>query len=259
MYKRTKSKIKEQFQSFLGAVSFYTIVPLPTIWSPNYFRIARWSSWIGIFLGGFLGILDLILSQLDWPNLTRGGIIVAIWLLLTGGLHLDGAMDTADGLAVTDPKRRIEVMQDSHSGAFGVMTAVIILLLKTLAMSELDSHRALSLMAAAGWGRWGQTVAIAAYPYLKTTGKGAFHKQNIRLPQDVWLALLPLLGLSISYSFFYPTQWIFSVLLILLGGAIAYLSGYWLNRCFGGHTGDTYGAVVEWTEMIYLCCLTGLF
>lgn len=258
MCKRTKSKLKEQVQSFLGAVSFYTIVPLPTRWNPNYLRIARWSSWIGILLGGLLGILDFILSQLDWPNLTRSGIIVAVGLFLTGGLHLDGAMDTADGLAVTDPKRRLEVMQDSRSGAFGVMVAVIILLLKTLALSDLEAHRGLSLMMAASWGRWGQVLAIASYPYLKPAGKGAFHKQNIRLPQDVWFAIFPVLGVSCSDAFFNPSQWLKSLLMIVLGLVIAYLTGYWFNRRLGGHTGDTYGAVVEWTEAIYLCCLTGL-
>lgn len=251
--------IKEQSQSFLGAVSFYTIIPISTTWNPNYYRIARWSSWIGILLGSFLGILDIILAQLGWPNLTRSGLIVAIWLYLTGGLHLDGVMDTADGLAVTDPKRRLEVMQDSHSGAFGVMAGVIVLLLKTLAVSDLTSDRYLVLMAAAGWGRWGQLIAIAFYPYLKPTGKGAFHKQNIRLPQDVWFGLLPLLGLSISYQFFHPTQWTVNLLMIILGLTISYLTGFWFNCQLRGHTGDTYGAVVEWTEVIYLCCLTRFF
>lgn len=258
MFSKT-NKIREQIQSFLGAVSFYTIVPLPTDWQPNYLRIARWSSLIGILLGGFLGSIDIILAQLDLPNLTRSGLIVAVWLFLTGGLHLDGVMDTADGLAVTDPKRRIEVMQDSHSGAFGVMAAVIVLLLKTLALSDLESERYFVLMAAAGWGRWGQTLAIAIYPYLKPTGKGAFHKQNIRLPQDVLFGLFSLLGLNISYLFFEPQGWKISLLMIVLGLIIAYLTGYWFERHLGGHTGDTYGAVVEWTEVIYMCCLTGIF
>ncbi|PSF37322.1 adenosylcobinamide-GDP ribazoletransferase [Aphanothece hegewaldii CCALA 016] len=253
------NKIKEQIQSFLGAVSFYTIVPLPTHWQPNYLRVARWSSLIGILIGGFLGSIDLILAYLNLPNLTRSGLIVALWLYLTGGLHLDGVMDTADGLGVSDPKRRLEVMQDSHSGAFGVMAGVIVLLLKTLALNDLTHIRTLVLMAAAGWGRWGQIIAIAIYPYLKPTGKGAFHQQNIRLPQDVFFGLLPLIGINLGYLFFEPQKWAIALLIFVLGLAIAFLTGFWFHQKLGGHTGDTYGAVVEWTEVIYLCCLTGLF
>jgi adenosylcobinamide-GDP ribazoletransferase len=251
-----RDKFKGQIQSFLGAVSFYTIVPLPTDWRPNYLRIARWSSSIGLLLGGFLGLIDLILARSGMPTPTRSALIVGLWLFLTGGLHLDGAMDTADGLAVSDRQKRIEVMQDSHSGAFGVMAAVMILSLKTLALVDLRSGRALALMGAAGWGRWGQTLAIALYPYLKPTGKGAFHKQNIRLPQDVLLGLSLLLGLTIADAIFVPTRRAIDLATLPLGLTIAILTGYWFNRQLAGQTGDTYGAIVEWTEVFYLCSLT---
>jgi adenosylcobinamide-GDP ribazoletransferase len=244
--------------SFLGAVTFYTTIPLPTDWRLEFRAIARWAPLIGLLIGGILGIVDAVLQQVGVPILTRSALIVVCWIALTGGLHLDGAMDTADGLAVQDPQRRLEVMVDSATGAFGAMAAVALLLLKTAALTNIEAYRWLALMAAAGWGRWGQVAAIAFYPYLKPTGKGAFHKQAIRTPQDILLGLFLLLGLcGLAIGLDQSSIWI-TLVMAVGGGAIALLTGAWFHHQLGGHTGDTYGAVVEWTEALCLCLLTTL-
>lgn len=241
--------------SLLGAVTFYTIIPLPVSWGLDFRRIARWAPVIGLFIGAILGVVDAILQQLSVPILTRSALVVVCWIALTGGLHLDGAMDTADGLAVQDPQRRLEVMADSATGAFGAMAAVAILLLKMAALTDIGTNRWLVLMAAAGWGRWGQVVAIAFYPYLKPTGKGAFHKETIRPPQDILLGLFLLLGLcGLPLLLDNGGEWV--ALRVGGGCAIAIITGAWFHRKLGGHTGDTYGAVVEWTETLFLCLLT---
>jgi adenosylcobinamide-GDP ribazoletransferase len=168
-------------------------------------------------------------------------------------------MDTADGLAVQDRQRRLDVMADSATGAFGAMAATAILLLKMTALSDLEAYRGVALMASAGWGRWGQVVAIAFYPYLKPTGKGAFHKDAIRTPQDILsVGFFLLLGLC-SLPLLYGGAWWLSLGMVVGGSAIALLTGAYFNRKLGGHTGDTYGAVVEWTESLCLCLLTSFF
>jgi adenosylcobinamide-GDP ribazoletransferase len=164
--------------SLLAALTFYTCFPIPAHLSLDFTRIARWAPVIGMLLGGVLGILDLGLEWLQMPELIRSSLIVALWLWWTGGLHLDGAMDAADGLAVQDPDRRLTVMSDSVTGAFGAMVAVVIMLLKVCALAAITHDRAWAITLAAGWGRWGQVLAIAAYPYLKVQGKGAFHRQE---------------------------------------------------------------------------------
>jgi adenosylcobinamide-GDP ribazoletransferase len=235
-----------------AGIAFYTCIPVPMRWTLEFQGIARIAPVIGLLIGGILGFLDGGLHWAGMPSLTRSAIVVAAWVAITGGLHLDGAMDTADGLAVTDPDRRLQVMSDSATGAFGAMAGGILLLLKTVALSELSENRTLILMTAAGWGRWGQLVAIARYPYLKPTGKGAFHKASI---QSLWQALptlLLLLGLS-GFSWRHP---ILAVGLAGGGSTIALLTGAWFNRKLGGQTGDTYGAIVEWTEALFLCLLT---
>lgn len=182
--------------TFLGAIAFYTCFPLPAHWSLKFHRIAEWAPLIGLLIGALLRLADVGLQWLGMPILVRSALLVVAWIGITGGLHLDGAMDSADGLAVLDPTRRLEVMTDSRTGAFGVMVAVAIVLLKTTALASLETNRWIYLMAAAGWGRWGQLVAIARYPYLKPEGKGALHKAAIRSVWQALPSLLMLLGLS---------------------------------------------------------------
>ncbi|HEY9798011.1 MAG TPA: adenosylcobinamide-GDP ribazoletransferase [Leptolyngbyaceae cyanobacterium] len=244
--------------SLLGAVTFYTCIPIPAGWALEFRGIARWAPLIGFLIGGILGIVDVGMQQLGVPLLTRSALVVVIWIALTGGLHLDGVMDTADGLAVQDKERRLAVMADSATGAFGAMAATALLLLKTAALTDIESYRWFALMASAGWGRWGQVVAIALYPYLKPTGKGAFHKQAIRTPHDILLGLLLLLCLCGLALFLDASSGWQSLAMAVVGCAIAFLTAAWFHRQLGGHTGDTYGAVVEWTEALFLCVFTAI-
>ncbi|HEY9809473.1 MAG TPA: adenosylcobinamide-GDP ribazoletransferase [Halomicronema sp.] len=246
-----------QFNIFAAAIAFYTCLPLPQAVTLEFRGIARFAPLIGVLLGGILGFLDAGLQQLGMPLLTRSALVVVAWIAITGGLHLDGVMDSADGLAVLDPQKRLKVMADSLTGAYGAMAAIALLLLKTVALHDLGSSRVLALMAAAGWGRWGQLVAITRYAYLKPTGKGAFHKDGTGA-WDLLPGLVILLVLSGVQIFFYKSQWLVGVGMALGGGAIAILTGAWFNYKLGGHTGDTYGAVVEWTEALLLCLLVGL-
>lgn len=241
--------------SLLGAVTFYTCIPIPTNWPLEFRRIARWAPLIGLLIGGLLGIIDLGLQQLGMPILTRSALIIASWMAITGGLHLDGVMDTADGLAVPDKERRLAVMVDSATGAFGAMAAIALLLIKTAALTDIETNRSLALMAAAGWGRWGQVMAIALYPYLKPTGKGSFHRETMRQPNDLLFGFVLLLLLC-SIPVVLRGMWWVGLEMSISGSAIAYLTGGWFYRQLGGHTGDTYGAVVEWTEALFLCFFT---
>ncbi|MDJ0707946.1 MAG: adenosylcobinamide-GDP ribazoletransferase [Leptolyngbyaceae cyanobacterium MO_188.B28] len=253
-----RSRLDQWRAQWAGAIAFYTCLPVARNWTLEFRRIARWAPLVGLLIGGLLALGDGMLARLDTPILTRSGILVLVWIGLTGGLHLDGAIDAADGLAVLDPQRRLEVMADSRTGAFGTMAAIALMGLKTIALSDLTTSRWLALMTVAGWGRWAQVVAISHYPYLKPTGKGAFHKQSIQSPQDWLLGLGILLGLSGLQLARAPHHWRLTVGGALGGIAIAILVAAWFNQKLGGHTGDTYGAVVEWTEALLLCLMTVL-
>lgn len=240
-----------------GAVLFYTRLPLPPQWPVAFGQVAWVVPIIGLGLGGLLAGLDMLLG-LALPLLLRSACVVLVGVWLTGGLHMDGAMDTADGLAVQDDQRRLAVMTDSRTGAFGAIAAIAILLLKTTALSTLVHGRWFALIAAAAWGRWGQQWAIGSYPYLKPEGKGAFHKQAIPSRWHTLPCAVGLLGLTSLTSGLGWISWEQAMAAVILGVGSPWLLAGWLQRRLGGHTGDTYGAVVEWVEVAVLVGLAGL-
>ncbi|MFN7759558.1 MAG: adenosylcobinamide-GDP ribazoletransferase, partial [Pseudanabaena sp.] len=171
-------------------------------------------------------------------------------------LHLDGAMDTADGLAVTDPHRRLEVMADSNTGAFGAIAGIAILLLKVIALATIKDQRLWVLSSVWAWARWGQLRAIMAYPYLKAIGKGKFHQEDLHQWQ-VWLVAILLTVSNFAIGWFFQSIYL-AIGLTVIGLSFTWLIGAWLNRQLGGQTGDTYGAIVEWTEALCLCAIAFL-
>ncbi|WNC30582.1 adenosylcobinamide-GDP ribazoletransferase [Thermosynechococcus sp. PKX82] len=238
--------MKTLWMEWLGAIAFYTCLPIPPNCPMQLAGAAKWCPWVGLLLAVLLWGTHQLLAFLHVPPLVASVLVVALWLGLTGGLHLDGAMDTADGLAVRDQQRRLEVMADSRTGAFGVMAGLVILLLKVAALSSLERGQVLVWVLVIG--RLAQVWAIARYPYLKPQGTGQIHKASCAFPRDFWPSGL----LVLLLSFLLPLpfgQLLFGLLLIPLIPA-------WFQWQLGGHTGDTYGAVVEWTEALMLVAFT---
>ncbi len=223
----------------------------------DFSRIARWAPLMGLAIGGIVAIGDYGLALLGMPIIVRSTVVVLLWLGLTGGLHLDGAMDTADGLAVASPERRLMAMADSLTGAFGVMTAIGILGLKILSLSAISSDsRWIVLLVVPAWARWAQVLAVSLYPYLKAEGKGAMHSRGIEPLPDLVGGFAALLLVAAVQIYLQPQYWLLIAAVQGVGLGLSYPVGKYFDRCFGGHTGDTYGAVVEWAEAIGLCLLT---
>lgn len=247
----------QQWALFNGAILFYTRLPLPPQWPVEFRQIALVVPIIGIGLGLLLTGLDLLLGY-QLPLLLRSALVMMAGVWLTGGLHLDGAMDTADGLATQDEQRRLAVMSDSRTGAFGVMVAIAILLLKITALATILYSRWFALLSAASWGRWGQQWAISSYPYLKPDGKGAFHKHALSSRWQTMPYALGLIGLTSLVAALGWISWGKAMTAVVIGGGSAWLLAGWLNHRLGGHTGDTYGAIVEWVEVAVLVGLAGV-
>jgi adenosylcobinamide-GDP ribazoletransferase len=226
-----------------GAWIFYSVLPAWPAPAPRFERIARFAPWIGAVLGALQGGLWWGLEG-RVPLLAQVALVLALALWLSGGLHMDGAMDSADGLAAGD--RFLEAMADSRVGASGVQALAVLLLLRTGALAILGAAAPMALVWAAVWGRVAPLPAMAWFPYLRAGGSAAFHRAHgagLAVELRPTLLLLPLLlllpwpGLA---SWPVPTG--------LVGLLPALVVPLVLGRRLGGHSGDTYGACVEWTE-----------
>ena len=244
-----------------GAWIFYSVLPAWPWPQPRFARIARFAPWVGAVLGLLQGLLWWGLEG-RVPLLAQVALVLAAGLLLSGGLHMDGAMDTADGLAAGE--RLLEAMDDSRVGASGTQALALLLLLRTAALATLGAAAPVALVWAALWGRVAPLLAMARFPYLRPGGTAAFHREHwaglaVELrPTALVVALLmvvPLMlnpGAAGARGIWAGSGLGMAVLVGLAGLLPALVVPLWLGRRLGGHSGDSYGACVEWSEALAL-------
>lgn len=241
-----------------GAWVFYSVLPLPPGLRPRFERIARFAPWIGLLIGALEALLWAA-GEGRLPLLAQVALVLALGHWISGGLHLDGAMDTADGLAA-GRERCLEAMDDSRVGASGVQAMVQLLLLRVAALAMLAAAAPWGLAWAAVWGRIAPLVAMQAFPYLRdpalrdpagpdpagvAAGTAGFHRRHWRgLGPELLPAALLLVLLTAGAQVWAAGGWWWQGWLGLLP---ALLVPWRLGHQLGGHSGDSYGACVEWT------------
>ncbi|HET7342314.1 MAG TPA: adenosylcobinamide-GDP ribazoletransferase, partial [Methylomirabilota bacterium] len=139
----------------LRAARYLTIVPLPgraTAGLAGLGRAAPWFPVVGLALGIVLAAADAALARV-FPPLLVALLVVTLWKLLTGGLHLDGLADCLDGLGGRDPVHRRLIMSDSRIGTFGAIGLILFLMLLIVCLSGMPPparRRALLLAPVVG-------------------------------------------------------------------------------------------------------------
>ncbi len=226
---------------------------------PRFKRIARFAPLIGIFIGFVQSLSWLFLRYLNWPNISIALITIAISILITGGLHIDGLMDTADGIGA-GASRRMEAMKDSRVGAFGVQSLLIILMLQIAAIIKLGFYAPFAFPLAAFWGRISQIFAIENYEYIfKKESSSIHHKHWEGITNEIKPSLI-----IICFGIFFflcsinlnIANTLLMIFCILSGLMTSILIPYFINKTLGGHCGDSYGAGLVITETINLLLLS---
>ncbi|MDA8093464.1 MAG: adenosylcobinamide-GDP ribazoletransferase [Betaproteobacteria bacterium] len=235
--------------AILIAAQFLTILPLQPKQSPTEEAIGRSLSFyplIGLLLGLVLVAGARIFRHED--ALLVAAILLAIWTLLTGALHLDGLADCVDAWVGgrDDRTRTLAIMKDPASGPMGVTAIVIVLLLKFAMLATLCVHGALVPIALAPLlGRAAVQALLLTTPYVRVNGLGAALAAHLRR-RELLVALI-LTGVG---------TWLAAgnaavAVLLAAGGVLAVFRRAILQR-IGGTTGDTAGALVELVEVSVL-------
>ena len=234
---------------------FYTILPQLPLIKPTFKRIARFAPAIGLVIGFLQSISWILLSYFNWPNTSVTMISVAISIIATGGLHIDGLIDTADGIWAGSSKR-LEAIKDSRVGAMGVQCFAMVLILQIAALIKLDTYAPFVFPIAAFWGRVSQIFAIGNYNYLFKRDRISFHKKYWKGIFSEIKPSLIIIGLFIIIFLFLNEINLSNTLLIIsflsFGIATSILIPYILNKLLGGHNGDSYGASLVLTETFTL-------
>ena len=238
--------MRKIINSFLVVLSFISVIPAPIPeWTPKNLRwFCVMLPAVGVIFGGLWAVLWHILS---WPGLSailRGFMMMLLTLASTGGLHLDGLMDTCDAVfSHRDRETRLKILSDTHAGSFAVMSCVIILTAKTLLFSELfalhTSH--FTLITIPIYSRLGMSLLLNNLPFAKSGGLAVLLGSS-RHKRDNILLLMMFLLLSIVSVKIIPAMMILCVIIHVIICV----------KIFGGITGDLLGAFVESSEIIML-------
>ncbi|MDX1722609.1 MAG: adenosylcobinamide-GDP ribazoletransferase [Pseudomonas sp.] len=237
--------------ALLIALQFLTRVPVRLGGMPAPEQIGRsllWYPLLGLLIGGLLLGLHLLLGAT--PMLLQAALLLAAWVAVTGGLHLDGLADSADAWAggFGDRQRTLAIMQDPRSGPIAVVLLVLVLLLKFAALvTLLDAGAGLLLLLAPWLARGLLPLLFLSTPYVRAGGLGQALAEHLPRRQLPWV--LAAHGVAILLF-----GWAGLLALLVTGLMFVCLRWLMLQR-LGGTTGDTAGALLELAECAVLVTL----
>ncbi len=241
--------------SFLAAFRFLTSIPIPVMredWNrpltqQQFARSLVYYPLVGLILGGALCSLYWVFSSL-MPLLLADALIIGSLAYLTGALHLDGLIDTFDGLAGghKSPERRLQIMKTPDVGAVGVVAGIVLLLLQFAALSSVpQSHIYVALILMPVLSRWAMAYAVFRYPYGREGGMG----KELKSGSNNWV--LPIASVTALIFVTLAGSWLGLISMAAIWLITISLAGFFKSK-FNGLTGDTYGAINEITEFAVL-------
>ena len=235
------------FADLRAALAFLTILPVgyPEGRRPGY--AFAWFPLVGLGIGVVLWLVAQI--PLRTVNL-HAFLLLLIWVILTGGLHLDGFGDACDALfATTTPERRLEILKDPRAGMWAVVGLVLLLLGKWIFLAEVSPPL---LLIPPILGRWAMVWLAYTFPYARPSGLGGYFREGLSRQQVLIATVFTVLAMGFI-------AWMVDALLLALlwlPFLTAGLFGRWAAKQLGGGlTGDIYGAVCELTELFSLALL----
>jgi len=234
---------------FWVAWQFLTILPAPRRRQPVAEGLGKSLDFfpvVGLVLGLALFGLDWVMG-LFLPLGLVNALLVAALVVLTGALHLDGFIDTCDGLAVASSTRdKLRAMGDSRVGGFGVVGGCCLIVCKFAALAALPGAlRGAALILMPVLGRWGMVGAVSFFGSAKKQGMGSLVKQEAGWKNAAMATVFSVVVAMILLGW-WGVAVLGGVCLVLLGAS------KWLCHVFGGLTGDMYGAIGEFVELAVL-------
>ncbi|PIE73736.1 MAG: adenosylcobinamide-GDP ribazoletransferase [Deltaproteobacteria bacterium] len=233
-----------------NAMAFLTTLPITGAGSVNH-AMLPWFPVVGLFIGLFWAGCDALFA-LFFPLPVRAVLDLLVLILITGGLHLDGLADAADGImAHRGRERALEIMRDSRLGTWGAIALFSILMLNLAALSTLvtQDHAWRFFLLAPAYGRLAMLFGLRALPYGRPEGGMASHLFGHTNVTPYWTVALALISLAV-----YPAS------LAIVSNLLAAAAMFGIIRIYrttlGCITGDMIGALGEITQMAFFIALT---
>ncbi|MFC0271553.1 adenosylcobinamide-GDP ribazoletransferase [Metabacillus herbersteinensis] len=240
---------------FLLALQFFTIIPykIEIPFRDEQIRwLVRFLPFIGLISGTLAACQYFYLTQ--WTSVST--LFLTVWLLFfyvafSGGIHLDGWMDCSDAyFSYQDQQKRLEIMSDPRVGAFAVLTVFFLLLFRLLFIYETvesSTFHALYLVIIPFMTRLGMGALLLSAPLAKRSGM-AFEFKKALSKGDFGFYLVSYVLLIVLSVFLMPNQASFILAMVTIAIVFHLVARRFIQKSFGGTTGDTLGAYVEGKE-----------
>lgn len=196
----------------------------------------------GLAIGLILALFDRLAMAL-WPPMVAAALDVALLAIITGGFHLDGLADAADGLyGNREREKSLAIMKDSRVGAMGLIAVVCALLIKTMALGAVDQARFLSLCIVPAYARGAMIFGMRYLPYARgEEGTGsAFFETQLTTMDFRYLIVPVVLSLFLGWRGILANLFFITTIAVLL---LIY------KKKLNGITGDMLGAMAEISEV----------
>lgn len=237
----------------------YSRIPIPSFaWEERSMRyVMCYFPLIGVVIGGAEALWFWLSGLLQLPGMIGAAVAAVLPLLITGGIHMDGFCDTVDALSSQqDQERRLEILKDSHAGAFAIIFACVYMILYYACWNAVRSW---SLLLAVGLGfvlsRALSALAVSVF-------RGARKKGMLQGFQDtakkrtVMITMFVYIGVCAALMIVFG-GW--TGLFMVLANGLVFLY-YYRTACkkFGGTTGDLAGWFLQLAELSTILC-AGIF
>ena len=233
----------------------YSKIPMPKAdWEKENMKYALcFFPWIGFAIGALETAAFFVLRFVNAGTVFLGAIMTLLPVLITGGIHLDGYLDTMDALSSwREKERRLEILKDPHAGAFAVIMGCSYFILYTGAASELCVEILPAYALGFAVSRSFSGLSLLLFPNANPKGTAAaFSKSAEKIRTGIVLAITLLLTtcLAVLLSGWYG-------ILILIASFAVWVFYYWKSiKYFGGITGDLAGYFLSLCELIQLIVL----
>ena len=245
-------------QGLIIAFAMYSKIPMPRAdWTPENMK---YSMCYFPLIGGIIGVMEAgayyLLNALGFDGFFRGVMLAMVPILVTGGIHMDGFMDTMDARSSWgDREKKLEILKDSHTGAFAILGCVVYLLMNAAAWSEMNERGI--WLAAAGFAisRCLSGIGVASFTCAKNSGllhtfSSTAHKKRVRI-----VLILELAAICACILIYRPL----AAICMILGALLVFGYYRWFSyKDFGGITGDLAGYFLQICELVMVLVIVVL-
>ena len=240
-------------QSCIVAFSMYSKIPMPrTQWTKEHSKYAMcFFPVVGAVIGMIAILISYGLERMGARPMVRGAVLLAVPIMISGGIHMDGFLDTMDAKSsYKEREEKLLILKDPHAGAFAIISGVLYMIISFAMYSELSGLGVYVMSIGYIYERALSALAVVTFHKAKTTGivasfAEASDQKRVRNVQFIYIVLC-----IVSMVFIHP---LYGVVCALLGMLVFLYYKKMSNQIFGGITGDLSGYFLQLCELAMLC------